>query len=157
MIENIKAKSPSTHPSSLNNSIIFCPSVKKEVIRERTENQIPMVNSPKVRLKTQCNFGVENEVPVQRQNVNWVVYNILVNIYSNWLRLAPFILHLLESTHRDKLEDINQMIIRAKAEEERIRNLLAKYRKPKRMGHNRYLSGGNLDKKIKAVPPVVEK
>ena len=140
-------KHTSTSASSLNNSrLINPPLVMKEIIRVRE----PLKHSPpppKVRYKTQYDFQIEGQI--LHNEVNWVIYNILASIYHNWLRLAPYILHLLKATQRDKIKDINEIIRRIREEEQKIRKNLALFRTKRTQGHRKtsselhYVSSGN--------------
>ena len=56
--------------------------------------------------------------------VNWIIYNMLVSIYSNWLRLAPYILYYLGHTKMDKIKDIVDTIKNVEKDKQRIENLL---------------------------------
>jgi hypothetical protein len=56
--------------------------------------------------------------------VNWILYNILVGIYQNWFRISPFILHLLPNTIKEKRENLQNIIAKAKKEEQRITTLI---------------------------------
>ena len=63
---------------------------------------------------------------MQKRQINWIIYNILVGIYYNWLRLAPYILHYVRETKKDKISDIQKMIENIEEEkcrlEDRLRN-----------------------------------
>jgi hypothetical protein len=39
---------------------------------------------------------------LHHQYVNWILYNMMVGIYKNWIRLAPLIIHLLTGVKKDK-------------------------------------------------------
>jgi hypothetical protein len=44
--------------------------------------------------------------------VNWILYNILVGIYRNWMRLAPSLMHLLLGVKKDKREALQRIMDR---------------------------------------------